>query len=194
MENNAYSNDLPKKRGRPRSEKSRKSILSAALKLVEESGCGRHITMEAIARKAGVGKQTVYKWWKSTGDIFLEILRENATKEIPISGLSPQNALEEFLVNTFSALNPTIQSILKSMIVEAIFNAEFKEKLINELILSRRKDLMHILNISDPLLINDKALLVDFVFGLMWYRLLTGLGSLDEQEATKIANALRNLG
>lgn len=191
MENTNYPNDSQRKRGRPRSEKSRKAILEATLKLVQDSGCGRHITIEAIARTAEVGKQTIYKWWGSTGDIFLEILRENAEKEIHTSDAAPHEGLECFLIRTFTALNPTIQSILKALMAEAILNETFKEKFINELILLRREALTHILDISNDLVINDNDLLVDFIFGLMWYRLLTGLGPLDAQEAARIANSLK---
>ncbi|MDI3330769.1 MAG: helix-turn-helix domain-containing protein [Micrococcus sp.] len=51
-------------RGRPRSEKSRVAVLTAAAELMLAGGF-EHLTVEGIAAAAGVGKQTVYRWWGS---------------------------------------------------------------------------------------------------------------------------------
>jgi len=51
-------------RGRQRCEESEEAILSATLHLLKEKPL-RDITIEEIARKAGVGKATIYKWWPS---------------------------------------------------------------------------------------------------------------------------------
>lgn len=48
----------------------------AALELVEALGYSR-LTIEAVAARAGVGKQTIYRWWPSKGallfDAFVEL-------------------------------------------------------------------------------------------------------------------------
>jgi AcrR family transcriptional regulator len=54
-----------------RSERARKAILSAATELVHESGY-RKVTIEAIAARAGVGKQTIYRWWPSKAAVVLD--------------------------------------------------------------------------------------------------------------------------
>ncbi|MBT2412994.1 TetR/AcrR family transcriptional regulator [Streptomyces sp. ISL-12] len=56
---------------RRRSEKSRRAIYDAALALVGEVGYPR-TTIEGIAARAGVGKQTIYRWWSSKADVLLE--------------------------------------------------------------------------------------------------------------------------
>jgi AcrR family transcriptional regulator len=56
---------------RRRNERSRQAILVAAGELVAEVGYG-HLTIEAIARRAGVGKQTIYRWWPSKGAVVLD--------------------------------------------------------------------------------------------------------------------------
>ena len=54
-----------------RSERSRRAILAAATDLVHEVGY-RRLTIEAIAARAGVGKQTIYRWWPSKGAVVLD--------------------------------------------------------------------------------------------------------------------------
>src|ERR1700730_272983 len=60
-----------------RSARSHEAILKAALELCREDGYVR-LTIEAIAARAGVGKQTIYRWWPSRGalmvDVFVETL------------------------------------------------------------------------------------------------------------------------
>jgi AcrR family transcriptional regulator len=54
-----------------RSERSRRAIYDAALALVTEIGYSR-TTIEGIAARAGVGKQTIYRWWASKADVLME--------------------------------------------------------------------------------------------------------------------------
>jgi AcrR family transcriptional regulator len=54
-----------------RSERSHRAILTAATDLVHEVGY-RRLTIEAIAARAGVGKQTIYRWWPSKGAVVLD--------------------------------------------------------------------------------------------------------------------------
>ena len=68
-------------RGPRRSETSRRAILTAAFDLVGEIGYAR-LTIEGIAARAGVGKQTIYRWWSSKGavlfDAFLALSEDDA--------------------------------------------------------------------------------------------------------------------
>lgn len=54
-----------------RSERSRRAIYDAALALVVEAGYPK-TTIEGIAARAGVGKQTIYRWWPSKAAVLLE--------------------------------------------------------------------------------------------------------------------------
>lgn len=64
--------------GPRRSEQSRRAILQAAIELCQDPGFA-DATMEAIARRAGVGKQTIYRWWPSKAAVVLEALHEQST-------------------------------------------------------------------------------------------------------------------
>jgi AcrR family transcriptional regulator len=54
-----------------RSESSRRAILTAALDLVGEVGYAK-LSIEGIAARAGVGKQTIYRWWPSKGAVLFD--------------------------------------------------------------------------------------------------------------------------
>jgi AcrR family transcriptional regulator len=68
----ARSPDVPR-RGRPRSETSRNSILQAASELLLQHGPGS-ISMDAVAQRAGASKATIYRWWPSKELLALDAL------------------------------------------------------------------------------------------------------------------------
>ncbi|MDI6103333.1 TetR/AcrR family transcriptional regulator [Actinoplanes sp. NEAU-A12] len=59
-----------------RSERSRRAILAATQELLTESGYAG-LTIESIAARAGVGKQTIYRWWRGKGAVVLEAIAEH---------------------------------------------------------------------------------------------------------------------
>ncbi len=61
-----------------RSETARRAILAAALDLVGEVGYAK-LTIEGIAAAAGVGKQTIYRWWPSKGSLLFDAFLTLAT-------------------------------------------------------------------------------------------------------------------
>lgn len=177
-----------RKKGRPRCEKAKQAILDATLDLLQEHGCCHHcLTMEAIAKRAAVGKQTVYKWWGGTADILLEILCDNAADKIPDFSCKREVSLQEFLSGTFASLTPTIKVILKVLMAEAILNEKFRKKFVEELLMVRREALGEILRQTPQLAEVEQGLAVDFIFGLMWYRLLMDVGPLGDKDAKAIA-------
>ncbi|MVU82135.1 TetR family transcriptional regulator [Nocardia sp. ET3-3] len=70
-----------------RSAKSHQAILDATFELAVSKGYGK-LTIEAIAAKAGVGKQTIYRWWPSKGAIALEAINDQigSTTDFPDTG------------------------------------------------------------------------------------------------------------
>ena len=66
-----------------RSELSRRAILDAAIVMIGELGYDR-ISIEAIARRAGVSKQTIYRWWPSKGAVILEAATESLSTVVAI--------------------------------------------------------------------------------------------------------------
>ncbi|MEV6291038.1 TetR/AcrR family transcriptional regulator [Streptomyces sp. NPDC051896] len=71
-----------------RSDKSRRAIYAAALALVGEVGYPR-TTVEGIAARAGVGKQTIYRWWSSKADVLLEAFLDLGERTARAAGQEP---------------------------------------------------------------------------------------------------------
>jgi AcrR family transcriptional regulator len=59
--------------GRPRDAGARGAILDATLELLAERGF-HATTMDAIAERAGVGKNTIYRRWSAKADLFIDAL------------------------------------------------------------------------------------------------------------------------
>jgi AcrR family transcriptional regulator len=66
-----------------RNEDARLAVLAAADELLIERGFGG-VTIEGIAARAGVAKQTIYRWWPSKVDILLDTLVEDADRRLKI--------------------------------------------------------------------------------------------------------------
>ncbi|TXS45112.1 TetR/AcrR family transcriptional regulator [Streptomyces sp. uw30] len=71
-----------------RSEKSRRAIYDAALALVAEVGYPR-TTIEGIAARAGVGKQTIYRWWSSKAEVLMEAFLDLGEQSAQSAGHEP---------------------------------------------------------------------------------------------------------
>jgi AcrR family transcriptional regulator len=54
--------DAPKRRGRPRDPERHAAILQAARDLILEVGYTR-VTIDAVAKRAGASRTTLYEWW-----------------------------------------------------------------------------------------------------------------------------------
>ena len=79
--------------GRPRSDRSKAAILQAAFALLQERGY-EGMAIEAVARRAGVGKTTIYRGWSNRQELAVESFF-NATQaelEFPDTG----SAREDF--------------------------------------------------------------------------------------------------
>ncbi|MFF4538451.1 TetR/AcrR family transcriptional regulator [Streptomyces aureus] len=72
-------------RGRPRSEAVERAIIEGVMKLLEDGVPLADISIERLARTAGVGKATIYRRWSGKEELFVDVLRgaEPADPELP---------------------------------------------------------------------------------------------------------------
>lgn len=71
-----------------RDENARLAVLHAADDLLVERGYGG-VSIEGIAARAGVAKQTIYRWWPSKAEILLDTLIDDATQQLAIPAKGP---------------------------------------------------------------------------------------------------------
>jgi AcrR family transcriptional regulator len=137
--------DTPIKFGRRRSEKSHEAILKAALTLLNEKGYGA-VTIEGIAAQAGVGKQTIYRWWPSKAAVILEAFTTCAESRVAVPNHGDlQTDLANFLETVFETIMRETAPILRALMSEALLDSEFAVALRDIFIARRRQVLLEIL-------------------------------------------------
>lgn len=118
--------------GPVRSEAARQAILQAAVELFAERGY-EHLSMEGIARRAGVSKQTIYRWWPGKGDVIAEAILEGRLlaghRDVPDTG-DARVDLARWLTELFSLrASPDGEGMLRSLVAAAAGSAETGRRL-----------------------------------------------------------------
>jgi AcrR family transcriptional regulator len=178
----------PKPRGRPRSVECHKAILCATNDLLEELGYG-DVTMEAIAARAGVAKQTLYNWWSSKAKLTMEAYVARIDRRIPVPDTGAfATDLAGFLgtvceVFSQGSTGRTFGGIIADAQRDAELGREFRDNFISR----RRRALAAMIargqergEVPGEL---DVEVLLDMIYGPIWYRLLLRNAPLDERFA-----------
>ncbi len=131
-----------------RSQAARSAILDAAAALFAEQGYDL-LTIEGIARRAGVGKQTIYRWWPSKGDVLAEAILERrllgAQRELPDTG-DARADIATWLSDLFTLrASPDGEGLLRSLVAAAAGSSETGRRLRTEILAA---PLMHRLAVA----------------------------------------------
>jgi AcrR family transcriptional regulator len=107
------------RRGRPRSQASEEAILVATLDLLA-AGCGPStISINAIAKRARTGKDTIYRRWPCKEDLLLDALAsQQQTINIPTDG-----PVRDVLIAALASLIERLQSERNRCILRALYGA-----------------------------------------------------------------------
>jgi AcrR family transcriptional regulator len=168
------------KRGRPRDERAWQAILRAASDLLLEHGYAA-LTVEGIARRAGVGRQTVYRWWPTKADVALEAMNAQAELEIAAGDLAG------FLRETFTVA-PRFVPALSGLMAHAQLDPAFAARFRAEFLDRRRAALTALVRAELPDV--DPEYAADLVFGSLWYLVLTRPDRLDAAFAVRLHDTL----
>lgn len=109
--------ETSRRRGRPRDPAIDAAIVKAARSILARKGFVG-TSMDEIARTAGVGKDTLYRRWKSKEELVRHLLTVLAEETVPVPALDdPRYALFVFLqdivrANTSSDLGPIIAGVV----------------------------------------------------------------------------------
>lgn len=183
--------------GRPRSEKSQDAVLKATRALLDEEG-GSGLTIAAIARRSGVGKPTIYRWWPSVADIVLEVVLNRADADIGVPDVETfRGTLNEFLRQSMKALTDWGGIHLRFLMAQAQMDEPFRKRFRENFVAQRRAVLLSIFSRAMESgqigSVHSPEMLTDIVFGAMWYRLLVGHGRMDEGFADELTEVVMGL-
>ena len=156
-----------------RRQEPHRAVLQAAFRLLAKAGYAG-ITMDALAREAGVGKPTLYRWWSSKAEILLEAVSADARETLPAPDTGTlRGDLEAYLSRLFALLNAGGDLIARSLIAEAGLDGSFAARFRETFVASRRAEVRLLLERrAAELRGGDYETLVDAFFGPVWYRLL----------------------
>jgi AcrR family transcriptional regulator len=191
----AEKNLVPRPRaGRPRSAESRRAIIQSAMHILQNDGYAA-LNIEAIAARAGVSKQTIYRWWASAAFIVLEALTADMPAQeghAPDTG-SLKGDLLELIRPTVRALSSRRGPVYKALIAESQADARFAEAFRTSLMAAHREVVRAIVSRAqlrgEVAFEADADLAADLVYGPILYRLLNGHAILDETFAFDLVDA-----
>jgi AcrR family transcriptional regulator len=180
--------------GRPRSESAHQAILAAATRLVARDGYGR-VTVEAIAREAGVSKQTVYRWWPAKAAIVLEALNAGAATIAPATDTGSLSAdLRTFLRRTVAGAGEGNARLLAALMAAAQLDDAFAESFREGFLARRRNALRELLERSrdrgEVATSVDLDFLVELAFAALWYRILVHHQPLNRRFADQLTDTM----
>lgn len=140
----APSAQAARPRGRPRRAGARDEIVTATLELLAERGF-QSATMEAIAARAGVGKNTIYRRWSSKEELIADALDE-LTAEHEIEGNDVRDLLVQH-VHEFIRIfvDPLLGRILPGLLGELHSNPEFARVWADRVVRPRRQEILDLL-------------------------------------------------
>ncbi|UWE08777.1 TetR/AcrR family transcriptional regulator [Actinacidiphila bryophytorum] len=165
-------------RGRPRDAAVGHKVVETVLRLIADGTTFGDLTMEGIAREAGVGKATVYRRWASKDALLLDAMAEVDNAAMPVL---PGTSFRDDLVVAVETIRrrglaKRDSAMLRNMLTQVQSNPELWQRYHETVIAKRRAALARLIEHgvatgevrSD--LGSDLELLVDFVTGPMLTR------------------------
>ncbi len=189
----ATSGESVRERGRRRSERAHASIVAATQELLVERGYG-NLTIEGVAARAGVGKQTIYRWWPSRAALVLEAYLAGSDALPPPA---PRASLEEdvrALLVWLSAVlaQPIGGRVLAGLVADIEHDDDLAEGFRRDVVPARRTAMLAALERGrargEIRADADLGVAVDALHGAVFYRLLLSGAPLDDAFAATVAD------
>ncbi|MGO9058543.1 MAG: TetR/AcrR family transcriptional regulator [Candidatus Binataceae bacterium] len=160
-----------------RSKRAHDAILAAAAELLHERPYS-DVCIEAIAARAGVGKQTIYRWWTSKAAVLMEACAALVAREVPLPDTgSVQSDLRDYLTHICAFFETQLsRPTIAGLLAEAQSNTELAQAFEQRLLVQRRAVLRTILERAvqrgELRADADLEVIIDMVHGALWYRTL----------------------
>ncbi|SIS74820.1 TetR/AcrR family transcriptional regulator [Insolitispirillum peregrinum] len=172
--------------GRPRCEETTKAILAATRKLFERSNL-RDMTIEAIAREAGVGKATIYRWWKTKNELVLDACFEDLQPRLDYGTTgSPACIIAEQVKRVVEAYRGPSGRMVAQLLAEAQYDPAVSRSF-TEAYLSRRCCTLHTLLAQCGITCEaEQDAVAEQIYSPIFFRLIMGNAPLDEAFAKSV--------
>jgi AcrR family transcriptional regulator len=182
--------------GRPRNPETQNGILRAAEDILVEEGY-RALTIERLAARAGVGKTTIYRRWKSISEIVSDLL-DAANSAWPMPQVKSDTIAEDLRIlyrNWISGMSGAGR-IIPILIAEGVQNSELASLLHQRFILPRRRLAVAMIDRAkdrgEVSKSADSQSAIDMFMGRMWYRQLVTGEHITVEDEDKVISILLN--
>ena len=174
-------------RGRPRSEAatSHAAIMDAVSALLEKTSA-RDLTMDAVAKRAGVGKPTLYKWWPSKSALILAMFHERMARDSELATVTggAEDNIRRKVRGVIRAFNGLFGRVLADLIAEGQSEPTLLAELYEQHMLPRRKAILADVERGKAAgefeADTNPEALIDAIIGALYYRLLVRFAPLTE--------------
>lgn len=160
------------RRGRPRDAGVGESVTEAVLRMVDAGTTLGELSMEGIAREAGVGKATVYRRWPNKDALLLDVIAQVDPPPLAQGcGVLRDDLISAVEYIRRRSLAKRESALLRSMLTQAQSNSVLWQRYHDTVIAARRRMLMDLLERGiasgeiRPELGADLDLLCDMVVG-----------------------------
>lgn len=114
-----FASELQPARGRPRDERVGAAVLSATRELLAELGFD-HLTVDAIATRAGVGKGAIYRRWGSKAELaFAATIHDQQVEPTPDTG-SLRGDLTDLICDAYRRMSDPLAIELAPAVMAAL--------------------------------------------------------------------------
>jgi AcrR family transcriptional regulator len=158
------------------------TIMDAVYALLQKKSV-RDLTMEEVARRAKVGKPTLYKWWPTKATLVLAMLCERMAPNLEKPTiLTAEESLRLRVRRLIDAFNGPFGKIVAGLIAESQGEPAILQEFLNRWVSPRRTatvaDLQRGKNAGELRSETEPEVLNDAIFGAIYYRLLLRSGAL----------------
>jgi AcrR family transcriptional regulator len=180
--------------GRPRDPRADHAILVATLELMAQRGV-RDLRMDDVAERAGVGKATIYRRYRSKDELVADAVATLVSEiAIPDTGSTRSDllALMRQAVELYSG--PLARGLMPALLEETRRNPELASTVRDQFLAGRRLALSAVLERGvrrgDLRRGLDLELALDVLGGAIFYRLLVTGGPIDERLAQGVVELI----
>jgi AcrR family transcriptional regulator len=173
-----------RRKGRPplQTAASHKAIMDTVYALLQKKSV-RDLTMEEVAKRAKVGKPTLYKWWPTKATLVLAMLCERMAPNLEKpTVLTAKESLQFRARRLIDAFNGPFGKIVAGLIAEGQSEPAVLQEFSDRWVSPRRNatiaDLQRGKNADELRSETEPEVLNDAIFGAIYYRLLLRSGPL----------------